>query len=83
MRSFDVEKEILGEGASPAGGIKGIAPPIFIFALPDFQFCPPPPPDLFLAFQLCFLLKLSIALTVKIVAILTVSSPIWTSILFD
>ena len=41
------------------------------------------PPDLFLAPPLYFFLEVSIALTVKIVVILTVPSPILTSILFD
>ena len=41
-----------------------------------------PPPDLFLALPLYFFLEVSIALTVKIVVILTVLSPILTSILF-
>ena len=57
------------------GCIGGIAPPILIFA--------PPPPDLFLALPLYFFSEVSIALTVKIVIILTVPSPILTSILFD
>ena len=57
------------------GGIGGIAPPIFIFA--------PPPPDLFLAPPLYCFLEVSIALTVKIVVILTVPSPNLTLILFD
>ena len=47
---------------------------------PDFYFCPP---DLFLALPLYFFIKVSIALTVKMVVILTVPSPILTSILFD
>ena len=60
----------------------GIVPPILIFAPPppDFYFCPS---DLFLALPRYFFLKVSIALTVKIVVILTVPSPIRTSILFD
>ena len=58
-------------GASPTGGIGGIAPPIFIFA-PPIYFLPP-----------LYFLEVSIALTVKIVVILTVPSPILTSILFD
>ena len=48
---------------------------------PQFLFLPSP--DLFLAFPLNFFLKVSIALTVKIVVILTVPSPMRTSILFD
>ena len=55
------------------GGIGGIAPPIFIFA-PQFISCPP---------TVFFFLEVSIALTVEIVVILTVPSPILTSILFD
>ena len=65
-----------------SGGGRGALPPRFLFL-------PPPPdfifalPDLFLALPLYFFLKMSIALTVKIVVILTVPSPIRTSILFD
>ena len=56
------------------GGHRGHCPPIFIFA-PLLRFFPRPP--------LYFFLEVSIALTVKIVVILTVPSPILTSILFD
>ena len=66
----DVIKNVCEAGASPAGGI---APPRFLFL----------PPDLFLALPRYFFLKVSIALTVNIVVILTVPSPIRTSILFD
>ena len=52
---------------------RGHCPPIFIFA---------PTPDLFFALH-CIFFKVSIALTVKIVVILTVPSPIRISILFD
>ena len=58
----------------------GHCPPVFIFA-PRFLFLPP---DLFLVLpRYFFFLKVSIALTVKIKVILTVPSPIRTSIVFD
>ena len=66
---FSIQARLLREGH------KGHCPS-------DFYFCPPPP-DLFLALPLYFFLKVSIALTVKIVVILTVPYPILTSILFD
>ena len=63
----------------------GIGPP-FLFLPPP----PPPPPDFyfcpstyFLFSHGIFFLKVSIALTVKIEIILTVPSPIRTSIVFD
>ena len=68
------ERFLTNQARRQRGGIGGIAPR-FLFL---------PPPDLFLALPLYFFLKvLSIALTVKIVVILIVPSPILTSILFD
>ena len=67
-----VRPEGYPSGTLPAGGYRGHCLPIFIFAS-RFIFCP----------QLYFFLEVSISLTLKVVVILIVPSPILTSILFD